>query len=206
MEPELDPDQRKTGSGDFSGEGSAEEGWEGMDVDMDRDREAGERSRCGLGFCCLGFLALLLVGSLAALTPAAAEEEEEEEGEGSSPSRGVRMSESAVLLEGILIFAPRPRPNPFGTSSSCVVRLVLGPGSWGLSRELRREERVRLCVGCGLSLVVILDVDSKRRRKRRKKVEGGGARQVPTPRGLHCHCQGHDEGARKAERDSDRVG
>lgn len=133
-------------------------------IDMDRDREAGERSRCGLGlgFCCLGFLALvllLLVGSLAALTPAAAEEEEEEEeGEG-SPSRGVRMSESAVLLEGILIFAPRPRPSPFGTSSSCVVRLVLGPGSWGLSRELRREERVRLCVGCGLSLVVILDVD-----------------------------------------------
>lgn len=156
MELELEPDQRKTGRGDFSGEGSAEEGWEGMDIDidMDRDREAGERSRWGLGFCCLGFLALLLVGSLAALTPAAAEEEEEEEG---SPSRGVRMSESAVLLEGILIFAPRP----FGTSSSCVVRLVLvlGPGSWGLSRELRREERVRLCVGCGLSLVVILDVD-----------------------------------------------
>lgn len=135
-----------------------------MDIDIDMDREAGERSRWGLGFG-LGFLAppplllLLLVGSLAALTPAAAEEEEEEEGEGSSPSRGVRMSESAVLLEGILIFAPRPRPSPFGTSSSCVVPLVLGPGSWGLSSELRREERVRLCVGCGLSLVVILDVD-----------------------------------------------
>lgn len=156
MELEPDPDQRKTGSGDFSGEGRAEEGWEGMDIDVDMDREAGERSRWGLGFCCLGFLAL--VGSLAAPEAALDATAEEEEGEG-SPSRGVRMSESAVLLEGILIFAPRPRPSPFGTSSSCVVRLVLGPGSWGLSRELRREERVRLCVGCGLSLVVILDVD-----------------------------------------------
>lgn len=95
-------------------------------------------------------LELLLAGSLAA-PEAALDARTEEEGEG-SPSRGVRMSKPAVV-----VFAPRP--SPFGTSSSCVVRLVLGPGSWGLSRELRREERVRLCVGCGLSLVVILDAD-----------------------------------------------
>lgn len=60
---------------------------------------------------------------------------------------------------------------------------------------------------CGLWFVS--SGHSRRRLKKEKEKKekgGGGARQVPTPRGLHCHCQGHDEGARRAERDSDRVG
>lgn len=84
VDADAEPDHRSTGSGDLRGEGSAEEGWEGIVAAAAAVGAEGESSR--RGFC------LVPRGSRAAPAPLNAPEEELGAEGTWSPRRVVRMS------------------------------------------------------------------------------------------------------------------